>query len=616
MSFRSRNNFINSQYSISDYGQVIKKNINISGTFTGSVYPEPGGGSSIDNTGSFNGNFTGTFSGNFSGTFEGVVVGAIDGTGNANELAFFIDSNTLSSSPNIVRDSINRVGFGVGTPNESVSVSGALSIQERLGRPTNSTNYGKIFVDGNDAKPYFLDENSRIYGMTPFGITSGSIQYVSGNVFSASDNFRWIHGSSELRITASDNPTFSNPSVSIGSQAPKFQLDDKSNAFGIPADWATAPGLDFAVKNASGGNYHQGIKWISNRTSISPVFVAGIFPKATDTYDGSQSNTVIDFYNTLNNTSRFIMSVGRSASNVNNVPGVIIGGQTSQDSPAVLNVQARTSTIVQGTNVNIVALQINSTNNVNKTNTGGYISFNINYSAGAGVNNTSEASSIGGLIHEYGGASINDVHSSAVTIYTISSGSDSGNTAEVARFARKIFYLGMTGSILERTGSMRLAVSGVIAVAYTSSLSPAAADNFNLFYAKNNSRFYWRAAKNGALSGTEYDLSAVELTSSVAKISGSLKTPFRTVSSNYNITYGDSFIKVTSSADSIGVILPSAIGWAGLEYTIKRSGANPVSITGSSSQTIDGESVYVISVNSGSVTVVSDNEGWLIKSTY
>jgi hypothetical protein len=84
------------------------------------------------------------------------------------------------------------------------------------------------------------------------------------------------------------------------------------------------------------------------------------------------------------------------------------------------------------------------------------------------------------------------------------------------------------------------------------------------------------------------------------------------MSATTSISQGEGIIKVNSNVNSIGLTLPSATNNAGLQYTIKRVGQYPVSLTGTAGQTIDGEAIQIINVNSGSITIVSDGSNYFI----
>lgn len=63
------------------------------------------------------------------------------------------------------------------------------------------------------------------------------------------------------------------------------------------------------------------------------------------------------------------------------------------------------------------------------------------------------------------------------------------------------------------------------------------------------------------------------------------------------------------------VTLPTAVGYQGRQFTIKRVDAsNTITVDGNGSETIDGGANVALDGNYESVTVVSDGANWLIES--
>ena len=60
------------------------------------------------------------------------------------------------------------------------------------------------------------------------------------------------------------------------------------------------------------------------------------------------------------------------------------------------------------------------------------------------------------------------------------------------------------------------------------------------------------------------------------------------------------------------ITLPTAVGAIGRTYTIKRTGSSNVIIDGDGSQTIDGETTYILTAQYKYVKVVSDGTNWII----
>ena len=102
--------------------------------------------------------------------------------------------------------------------------------------------------------------------------------------------------------------------------------------------------------------------------------------------------------------------------------------------------------------------------------------------------------------------------------------------------------------------------------------------------------------------------------SSTGTILASLGSPqphtYVAVSGTYAILSSDYFIEATSG--TFTATLPTAVGRAGQEYTIKNSGTGIVTIATTSSQTIDGQLTNLLAVQYQSITVVSNGANWFV----
>ena len=73
-------------------------------------------------------------------------------------------------------DSNNRLGIGTATPNERLTVSGALSLAEGTA-PSLTSGFGKFYALSTDSRPYFLDDGGQGYNLTLDrfnGLTAGA----------------------------------------------------------------------------------------------------------------------------------------------------------------------------------------------------------------------------------------------------------------------------------------------------------------------------------------------------------------------------------------------------------------------------------------------------------
>jgi hypothetical protein len=83
---------------------------------------------------------------------------------------------------------------------------------------------------------------------------------------------------------------------------------------------------------------------------------------------------------------------------------------------------------------------------------------------------------------------------------------------------------------------------------------------------------------------------------------------------NYTLTDTDSVVLASATLNSITIMLPTAVGRAGKEFTIKKIDTtnNSVVINGDGSEKIDGELIQIILDQYTSITVVSDGSNWYI----
>jgi hypothetical protein len=99
-------------------------------------------------------------------------------------------------------------------------------------------------------------------------------------------------------------------------------------------------------------------------------------------------------------------------------------------------------------------------------------------------------------------------------------------------------------------------------------------------------------------------------TGSIVASAGSQIPNIITVSTNYPIT-GDDNIVIADTA-GITITLPTAVGRAGQTYIIDNASSGNISITGTSGQTIQGETTQTLSSNN-SIETYSNNINWRLK---
>lgn len=87
-----------------------------------------------------------------------------------------------------------------------------------------------------------------------------------------------------------------------------------------------------------------------------------------------------------------------------------------------------------------------------------------------------------------------------------------------------------------------------------------------------------------------------------------------TQTSDYGVLTTDSVVLINAGSGIVSVTLPTAVGVGGKMYTIKKIDVtgNSVTISTTSSQTIDNQTTLTLSGAYNSVTVVSDGSNWWI----
>jgi hypothetical protein len=83
---------------------------------------------------------------------------------------------------------------------------------------------------------------------------------------------------------------------------------------------------------------------------------------------------------------------------------------------------------------------------------------------------------------------------------------------------------------------------------------------------------------------------------------------------NYTTAFNDYFIDCTSG--TFTVTLQAAASYQGRVLIIKNSGAGTITVDGNASETIDGAATYAISVQYGTIQIVSDGANWKIISKF
>ncbi|MFC1893763.1 hypothetical protein ACFLYR_07055 [Chloroflexota bacterium] len=93
-----------------------------------------------------------------------------------------------------------------------------------------------------------------------------------------------------------------------------------------------------------------------------------------------------------------------------------------------------------------------------------------------------------------------------------------------------------------------------------------------------------------------------------------LSTALAQVTKTYSIGDNDSIIAGDASSGAFTVAMPTAVGIAGRQYTVKKtdSTGNAVTIDPWGTETIDGRVSYYLDTQWKYLTIVSDGADWLI----
>jgi hypothetical protein len=94
---------------------------------------------------------------------------------------------------------------------------------------------------------------------------------------------------------------------------------------------------------------------------------------------------------------------------------------------------------------------------------------------------------------------------------------------------------------------------------------------------------------------------------------GAFQQKYAAKTSTYPIVTTDGIINCTSG--TFTTTLPTAVGFSGLTFTIKNSGAGTITLATTSAQTIDGASTKSLSSQYSSIVVASDGANWMTIST-
>ena len=187
------------------------------------------------------------------------------------------------------------------------------------------------------------------------------------------------------------------------------------------------------------------------------------------------------------------------------------------------------------------------------------------------------------------------------------------NTA--AGYANNAFSI--PNNVFLYAGSSDLAVGTLSANAVHFAANFSANSNDSFVINSNNLSFFYGQAKNlvtitsgNTIGWTNTSAVLIAWTNNVAATVVWTNAIYTAKTSDYTVLASGSV--VTS------VQLPTAVGVLGQEYVIKKSdaSANAVTVTTTSSQTIDGSTTYSLPAQYNGVKVQSDNANWWITGTW
>jgi hypothetical protein len=103
---------------------------------------------------------------------------------------------------------------------------------------------------------------------------------------------------------------------------------------------------------------------------------------------------------------------------------------------------------------------------------------------------------------------------------------------------------------------------------------------------------------------------------SLFHVNGPIATALASKTGAYTIGAADSTILADGTGGAFTVTLPTAVGIAGRQYTIKRinAGSNNITVSSTSSQTFDGATTKTLGAQFSAITAQSDGANWVLVS--
>ncbi len=101
------------------------------------------------------------------------------------------------------------------------------------------------------------------------------------------------------------------------------------------------------------------------------------------------------------------------------------------------------------------------------------------------------------------------------------------------------------------------------------------------------------------------------------QVAGAVATAFSAKTAAYTLVASDSIVTGNATGGAFSLTLPTAVGIAGRQYTLKKvdASANAVTVATTSAQTIDGSTTVSLASQHDYVTVVSDGANWIVTAS-
>lgn len=125
----------------------------------------------------------------------------ISGSGSSGYLSKWTSSSAIGNS--ILYEQSSLIGIGTTSPNEKLTISGAVSLAE-IATPSATSGYGKLYV-ATDGKLYYIDSSGIVYNLTSTGTSgtgsAGQVAFFTAtSTLSGNNEFFWDATSTYLGI--------------------------------------------------------------------------------------------------------------------------------------------------------------------------------------------------------------------------------------------------------------------------------------------------------------------------------------------------------------------------------------------------------------------------------